>query len=102
MEIDTHVARLDNPALRDERFSKAQAWCWLIEKAVWQPTKFDAHGKTVVAQRGQFFTTTRALADAWGWGETSVRRFLARLKSSAMVLRTREFQSNATQNSVVN
>ena len=80
-----HRGWMENPVFRNERFSRAQAWCWLIEQAVWKETRVDIKSQTVVLKRGQLSYSTRFLAKAWQWPETVVRRFLVRLKSDAMV-----------------
>lgn len=37
---------MSNPAFANEPYSKAQAWCWLIEQAAWKPIKVDVVGHT--------------------------------------------------------
>lgn len=74
---------LDHPLLQDgEHF---RAWFWLVAKACWKPTRHDVNGKIVTLERGQFCTSLRQLAAAWGWSKSSVDRFLGRLKSETMI-----------------
>lgn len=61
------------------------AWTWLVAKACWRPTKFNVNGKTITLDRGQFCTSMRDLAEAWGWSKSSVERFLTRLKTETMI-----------------
>lgn len=76
---------MENPVFAGESFSRAQAWCWLIEYAVWKERKIDVRGRTVTLERGQLCYSTRYLATAWGWSEAKVRRFTTRLKTDAMI-----------------
>ena len=80
-----HRGWMENPVFNREPFNRAQAWCWLIENAVWKERKIDVRGHTVTLKRGQLCYSTRYLAQAWGWSEAKVRRFLARLKTDAMI-----------------
>lgn len=67
----------DHPLFARETFTRAQAWCWLIEMAAWTPTKKEIGGKTITLKRGQLSYSTRYMAKAWRWkGEAKVRRFL--------------------------
>ena len=80
-----HRGWMDNPVFRGQEFSRAQAWCWLIENACWKDTPFDIQGETVTLHRGQFCKTSREMAAVWLWPETTVRRFLKRLKLDDMI-----------------
>jgi hypothetical protein len=80
-----HRGWMDHPVLQGEPYSRRDAWVWLIEEACWRPRRFDINGKTVELQRGQLTASTRYLAEAWGWPQTNVRRFLARLQADAMI-----------------
>ena len=67
----------DHPLFAREPYTRAQAWCWLIEMAAWKPTKKEIGGKTITLKRGQLSYSTRYMAKAWRWGgEAKVRRFL--------------------------
>ncbi len=80
-----HRGWMENPTFMNERHTRAQAWCWLIERAAWKDCRVDIKGQTIVLKRGQLSYSTRFLAKAWQWPETVVRRFLIRLKSDAMI-----------------
>lgn len=75
----------DNPAWRDEPFSRAQAWAWLVEEARWKPARVNIAGKTVELQRGELSYSIRFLAVRWGWGKGVVERFIGRLKTETLI-----------------
>lgn len=75
----------DHPAWRDEPFSRAQAWAWLVEEARWKPTRVSICGKTVELQRGELSHSIRFLAERWGWGKGVVERFIGRLKTETLI-----------------
>ena len=67
---------MDHSLFRGEPYSKAQAWCWLIEKAAWKRHRIAIGGKEIFLRRGQLSYSTRYMAKAWGWSEAKVRRVL--------------------------
>ena len=64
-------------------YSQAEAWQWLLFEAAWKPRRYSTGGIVVELKRGQLAHSTRYMAQAWRWSETSVRRFLERLKTGA-------------------
>lgn len=78
---------LDHPALRrrGEPYSRAEAWCWLIENAAWKSRRENIAGQIVDIERGQLASSVRYLGAAWGWPKTTVARFLAHLQSEVMI-----------------
>lgn len=46
-----HHGWRDNPLFKG-KFSRADAWVWLIENACWRPTTHNVKGKTVTLERG--------------------------------------------------
>lgn len=76
----------DHPTLDDgEPFSRREAWLWMVSEAEWQPRKRKRGGVVVSLKRGQLAHSLRFMAAAWKWSEVKVRRFLAALKSDAMI-----------------
>ncbi len=74
----------DHPKLRESKaYTKVQAWIWLCGRAAWKPYTRRVSGKLFQLERGQLVASTRFMAEAWGWDESRVRRFLALLKSDA-------------------
>lgn len=62
-------------------FSEPEAWLWLLENCAWKETsRWNAKGQEIHLQPGQIHVSLRSLATAWGWHESSVRRFLVRLE----------------------
>jgi hypothetical protein len=70
---------MDKAIFRSEPYSRRDAWVWLIEHANFA----DAQSE----QRGQLRCTLRYLAQAWGWDDPKVRRFLSRAQTDAMLTR---------------
>jgi hypothetical protein len=62
-----------------DRFSRRDAWLWLITKARWR----DQPGGGL--KRGQVLGARSFLAAEWGWGEQEVRTFLAQLTARGMI-----------------
>jgi hypothetical protein len=66
-------------------FTRFEAWTWLLSEAAWKARRYRAGSIPVDLDRGQLAHSTRYMAKAWGWPETTVRRFLSRLKTGAMI-----------------
>ena len=83
-----HRRWMDHPALGREPFTKAQAWCWLIEKAAWK-NRTQTIGKDFIpVRRGEYATSVRFLAERWQWTRMKAQRFLARLEKHGMIEKT--------------
>lgn len=76
---------MDHPLFRGERYTKAQAWLWLIENATWKPCRVSVDGKIITLNRGQLSFSIRYLATAWDWRRSRVDRFLKNLVAETMV-----------------
>lgn len=76
---------MDHPVFGREPFTRAQAWCWLIERAAWRDTIQSVGRHNVRVQRGQIAVAVRYLAEAWQWSKSSVDRFLTRLETGTMI-----------------
>lgn len=76
---------IDHPLLKDGE--RLRAWIWLLVKACWKPIKYDVSGKIITLGRGQLCVSRSQLAQAWGWSESAVERFLTRLKTEQMIER---------------
>lgn len=58
------------------RFSKAEAWLWMIASAHYgyEPKVVEVRGVKVTIQRGQFLSTIRNMANVFGWTkETTIK-----------------------------
>ena len=76
---------LNHRIFKPKKFSKAEAWIWLLCEARWKDWREDIGGKTVTINRGQVPHSLRFMATAWGWSKGGTERFLNRLKIEAMI-----------------
>lgn len=72
-----HRGWMDNEVFARDKFSRKDAWLWLIEKAQWEG------GKTL--GRGQISVSVRELETAWKWPKSTVSDFLRALKRANMI-----------------
>ena len=70
----------------DEPFCRRAAWAWLIDHAEFAARQIRIGRHVVTLRRGQLTYSLRYLADAWGWNQERVRRFLAELAARDMVV----------------
>lgn len=77
-------ALFDSAEWKERRvFSHFEAILWLYEQAAYTSGRsISLKGVAVTLQRGQLVTTIRFLADLWGWGKSTVSRFLHDLRDS--------------------
>ncbi|HMH99601.1 MAG TPA: hypothetical protein VK577_23975 [Bradyrhizobium sp.] len=75
----------DHPFFVSEPFTEREAWLWMISAAAWKTTRIRSGRKMVWLVRGQLMFSERFLAEKWQWSKSSVRRFIERLQSEAMV-----------------
>lgn len=80
-----HRGSMANPVFNGEKFSRWQAWCWLIENAAFKATRVAAGGKWIDLERGQITHSLRYMAKAWKWDEAKVRRFIRRVELEEMI-----------------
>lgn len=80
-----HRGWRDNPVFKDEPCSEREAWLWMIEEAAYQDRRKRVGSTIVTVRRGQIATSTRFVADAWGWTHSKARRFLERLENEGMI-----------------
>lgn len=74
-----------NSIFGNDKFSRRDAWAWLIENAAFQETKIWIAGSPVELQPGQLCYAYRFLASAWGWSIHAVQNFIAKLKTDTMI-----------------
>lgn len=79
--------RFEHHLFRAEKFCRGYAWDWLVAEARWKDaTKpIDLKGTKVWLKRGQLTHSTRHIAKVWNWDKAAVSRFIARLKTEAMI-----------------
>ena len=90
----------DCPAFEGERFSKREAWIYIVSRANHSPK--DVRGMHI--DRGQFHDSIEKLAMTWKWDRKSVMRFLDFLESENMIVieKSRYGTSKGTMITVVN
>ena len=64
-------------SLDDIKYSRREAYLYLIQKAVYQSQTVPVKGGRVELKRGQLCASIRYLADAWGWSKDKVSRTLS-------------------------
>ena len=67
------------------KWSKFEAWNWLIEAAAYRPTTIDIGGKPYTVPRGACCFSRRFLAQKWGWSRKAVDSFLDKLAAHGAV-----------------
>jgi DNA replication protein DnaD len=78
----------DNPVLADDKYDKTHAWLWILFHANHATRRITFNGKMATVKRGQFVTSVRKMASAWGWSPDKVLRFLRSLEENNMVKRS--------------
>jgi len=73
------------PGVKGRRYSKFEAWIYLILSANHQARKVDIGSKFIVVERGQLLTSQVALAKKWKWHRETVLLFLYQLKADEML-----------------
>lgn len=76
---------MEHHLFKDEPYTRAQAWEWMIGEAAWKETKRFIGGITVPIRRAQFSHSIRFMAEKWGWTKSKVERFVSRLKTETMI-----------------
>ena len=76
---------MELPIFAAEPFTEREAFCWMIENAVWQNCRTRCGNVIVSLKRGQLAFSERFLAQKWSWNPSKVHRFLNRLKTEALI-----------------
>ena len=84
----------------NEPFTKWQAWCDLIQLALWKDSEFTVRGVSVQGKRGCVYMSMRSLSTRWKWSVNKVQRFLEFLVQEERVSTLTNTQ-NSTQNSAL-
>ncbi|MCD8566654.1 MAG: hypothetical protein LRY36_01820 [Alphaproteobacteria bacterium] len=73
-----HRGWQEHPAFDNEPFTKREAWEWLISAAVYlHGGKLESVvGRSILIMRGQLTYSYRFMAEAWGWDDSKVDRYL--------------------------
>lgn len=78
---------LDHPRFKPKgRYSKAEAWLWMIFEASWKQRRLNAGETLVTVNRGQLFASLRFMAKRFDWSIKSVRTFLGHLATDGSII----------------
>lgn len=89
---------LDHDLFRPEgKWSKTEAWLWLIENAAFKPTVIDIGGKPHTVPRGALCFSERFMADKFGWSQKALQNFLSKLEAHGAIAQTVEKTGNGTK-----
>lgn len=70
------------------------AWLWMLSEARWKEGRISINGATITLKRGQFSHSVRFIEKKFGWASGKGYRFLARLKTEAMITTDTEAGQN--------
>jgi len=73
------------PGVKGRRFSKFEAWLYLLLSANHQARKVDIGSRLITIERGQLLTSQVALGRKWSWHRETVLQFLYQLKADEML-----------------
>jgi DnaA N-terminal domain len=73
---------LDDPFFGEEPFSKRDAWYWMVGRAIFLHEGYLTYinGHQIRLNRGQFSDSIRYMAEAFGWDDSRVNRYIKNLK----------------------
>ena len=77
-------ALLEHEVWLEKPFGKGQAWADLIGRANYKQAERLIGCDLIKIPRGQLVTSTRALAERWGWSVNRVVRFIRTLEATRM------------------
>lgn len=67
------------------KWSKYEAWSWMIENAAFKPTVIDIGGKPYTVPRGALCFSLRFLATKFKWSKKALTTFLSQLESHGAI-----------------
>lgn len=76
-----------HPANENRKFTKYEAWIWLIENANFFCKKKFVSNKLIIIPRGYLITTVTQLSEVWRWNRRTVEKFLQLLEEDCKVKR---------------
>ena len=74
-----HRGWMGSADFKPEPFTEREAYLWSIEQAAHSPHDQWFNGAQFTVDRGEFVTSSRKLAVAFGWGEKRTRGFMQRM-----------------------
>ena len=89
---------LDHELFRPEgKWSKVEAWLWMIESAAFRDAIIDIGGKPHHLPRGSLCFSERFMAEKFGWSQKALRTFLAKLESHGAIAQSVEKTGQGTK-----
>ena len=77
---------LEHELFRPEgKWSKFEAWAWMIESAAISERSVDIGGKPYPVKRGQLSFSERFLSGKWVWSQKAVQTFLGKLEAHGAI-----------------
>jgi hypothetical protein len=77
---------LDHELMRPQgKFSRFEAWVWIIESAAYADTTIDLGGKPFTVKRGCLCFSERFLSAKWRWSRKAVTTFLGQLQAHGSI-----------------
>lgn len=67
-------------SFKPEPFTEREAFLWSIEQASFESHEQWFNGQSIAVERGEFATSLRLMADAFGWSVKRVRGFMERMR----------------------
>lgn len=83
--ISLHRRIKDNWVWNDKPFNRGAAWVDMLLMASYQDTTIMFNHNPVEIKKGSFVTSSRKLADRWGWSRGKLERFLTELVDEQMI-----------------
>lgn len=77
---------MDHPLFEGEKYTRAQAWEWMISEAAWKDTIKRLNGNIMPIKRGQFSHSIRFMAERFRWPKSNVSRFIQEIHKEGMII----------------
>lgn len=76
-----HRGWMDNPMFADEPLTEREAFEWLVSEAAFTDGRIvSINRQPIMLKRGQLSHSVRFMAEAWGWKQGKVQRYIEHLK----------------------
>lgn len=77
---------LEHDLFRPEgKWTRAEAWLWMIESAAFKDTTIDIGGKPHTVTRGALCFSERFMSEKFGWSQKALRSFLDKLEAHGAI-----------------
>ena len=79
------------------KYSRFEAWHWLIKNAVYEERKIKNRGQEITLQPGELLAAYAYLATSWNWTIDAVRWFLVKLETAKAITKRTDKHTNHAQ-----